>query len=117
MLSVKERKIMSFIYEKCFGRGGVLVSPAEFLSELNDPNLSAAGLARIVRDLAYDGYIDVIETDRKGEFIYCINLLEKGSAFPRELANQRRDFVMRIVTTIGLAVLSFAVGLVLKSIF
>ena len=117
MLSVKERKVMGLVYQRCFGKGGVLISPAEFLEELSDQKLSASRLAKILKDLAYDGYIDLVETDRKGEFIYCINLLEKGSAFPRELSNQRRNLIFRISTTVALAVLSFVVGLILNSIF
>ena len=117
MLTAKERKVMALIYDKCFGKGGVLISPAEFLEQIPDSKLTSTSLAKVIKDLAYDGYIDVIETDRKGEFIYCINLLEKGSAFPREIANQRRNLTFRVATTVVLAVLSFVIGLILKSIF
>ena len=118
MLSTKERRVMSLIYDKCFGKGGVLVSPAELLEQLPEKaKYTATDLAKILKDLAYDGYIDMVETDKKGEFFYCINLMEKGAAFPREMKNQRRTLIFRISLSAALAVFSFVIGLILKNIF
>lgn len=118
MLTARERRVMSIIYGKCFGRGGVLISPAEILEQLPEKaEYNATDLAKILKDLAYDGYIDVVETDRKGEFFYCINLMEKGSAFPREMKNQRRTLLFRLALSGALAVFSFLIGLILKNIF
>lgn len=118
MLSKKEKIIMSFIYEKCTGKESVLILPEELLNILKPKyELSLAEIKEIVDNLVLDGYITMILSDKKGKPIYCISLDKKGESYQRDIKNERQNLVKLIVRTILLAVLSTAVGLLIKLLF
>ena len=75
------------------------------------------GACENMDDLYKDGYFDLIYSDRHGERVYCITLLNKGKAFFRGKKIFKRNLLFRVLVTLLLAVLSFITGLILKAIF
>ena len=62
-------------------------------------------------------YINVVNSDKNGELIYCITVLPKGKSFYREEKNKKKTWSVAIIRTIILAVISFVVGIILKALF
>lgn len=117
MLSMKESAVMTAIYTFANGKTSLLISPADIISACERFSFSSASLTEIINALSQDKYIDFVYTDRHGEEVYCINLLEKGKGFLREKQKRKRNLIYRLCLTVGLAVVSFIVGVVLKAIF
>ncbi len=115
MLSRSENKVMGAIYAKCRNKKAVLIEQATLLSEQG--GLSEERLDKIVNDLYVDGFYDLVYTDRHGERVYCITLTEKGKGYPREAKLIRRTLTFRLIVSVGFAVFSFVLGLILKAIF
>ena len=118
MLSKQEHEIMNIVYNACVGRDSCLVSPAEILAQIPEKKgYDSEKVEKILRTLELDDYFDMIYSDRKGEPVYCISLHTKGQSFKREKQQDRRKLYFKIGITVAMAVLSFAVGMILKAIF
>lgn len=116
MLTKRESRVMSVLYNECSGKSSALVSPAD-VARLAGGDVTAAQVEKIAADLAMDGYLDIVYSDRHGERILCITLLEKGKAFRRSELVAKRNLVYRIGLSVALAVVSFLIGLILKAVF
>ncbi len=115
MLSKLENRVMGAIYGKCRNKNAVLIEKNS-LTQITGEN-SEEKLDRIVNDLYTDGFFDLVYTERQGEKVYCITLTEKGKGYPREAKMVRRTLMFKLAITVGFAVLSFVLGLILKAIF
>lgn len=115
MLTKKEKKVMESIFKIASGKKSILVSPQDIVRLVGEITISET--EKIVSALSQDGYFDLVFTDRHGEMIFCIILSEKGKGFRRDEMHQKRNLVYRISLSVGLAFLSFLIGLVLKAIF
>lgn len=116
MLNKTETRVMSALYEECKNKRSALVSPADILRKTGGEQ-TLSGVEKIVNDLAADGYLDLVYSDRHGETVYCVSLTEKGKGFPRSVKLIKRNLIYRLGITVALAVLSFLIGVVLKAIF
>lgn len=117
-LNRRENEVMRAVFELSDGKDRFLVSLYE-LSAFLPPkaNYSEESLERTLRALELDGYFDFVPSDRKGEKTYVIHMREAGLAFKRSDAQRRRSMYFRWgVAAVG-AVITFLIGLVLKSIF
>ena len=118
MLSKKEKIIMDYIFVKCEGKESVLISPNELMNKLKPKyELAETELKDLVDNLVLDGYITMILSDKKGSPIYCISLNKKGESYERDKQNERKTLIKLIVRTVLLAILSTAVGFLIKLIF
>lgn len=118
MLSKKENSVMSYIYSKCNNCESVLISPNDIATACLDKyDLTAVEIDQILNGLMLDNYIDVVNSDKKGKLVYCITLKQKGASYKRDLEQKKKATMIAISRTIALAVLSFAVGVILKAIF
>lgn len=118
MLSKKEKLIMTYIFEKCKDKTSVLIFPEELSNYLGEKYPTGAiEVTEIINNLVLDNYISMVLSDRKGKQIFCISLEKKGESFLRDLETNKKKTINLIIRTIALAVLSFAVGLILKAIF
>ncbi|HBO49098.1 MAG TPA: hypothetical protein DD614_04640 [Clostridiales bacterium] len=118
MLSKKEKLIMYYILEKSGGKSTCLLTPLDLEYALQ-PKYSANNIEiqAILEGLVQEEYINLVNSDKNGELIYCITILTKGKSFNREQKNIKKSWSTAIVKTILLAVLSFIVGIILKAIF
>ena len=116
MLNKIDKKVMHYIYNKSYAKGTSLISPQELLSSLSIV-ISPTQLNETLNNLQLDGYIEYVISNTKGKQVYCFTLKQKGEAFLREEENYRKTNTKLIIRTILLAVLSFAVGFILKMIF
>ncbi len=109
---------MSYLYTKCDGKASQLVTKEELINCLVPKyDVGAVEIDDIVNNLVIEGYIERIMSEKKGQPIYCITLTAKGQGFEREQINSKKTVRNLIVRTVLLAILSFAVGMILKAIF
>lgn len=117
MLSKNESKIMGVIFRECKDRTALLISPVDLMKISGVDTLTLTKLERVVKDLHTDGYFDLVYSDRHGETVYCISLTEKGKGYLRNNKILKRNLYFRLIATVGFAVLSFVIGLILKAVF
>ncbi len=118
MLNKKEKSVMSYLYTKCKGKESSLISPQEISNQLMPKfEINSVEVDQILNGLVLDNYIDVVHSDSKGKLIYCISLKQKGASFERETEHNKKTTYLIIMRTVLLAILSFAVGIILKAIF
>ena len=117
MLEKDKKKILSFLTHLCKDKQAVLISPADLLKNVNFNQLGQEELEIKMVELSNEGYVDLVYSDRRGEKVYCITLLEKGKNYLKKERIERQNLIKRFFLTIGFAVLSFWVGVILKKIF
>ena len=118
MLSSKEKELMRFILKASAGKDTCLLAPLDIIHGLQPKyDLSNAELHGLLDGLAQENYIGLVNSDKNGELIYCINICSKGKSFTREEHNIKKSWTTAVVRTVLLAILSFVVGLILKAIF
>ncbi len=116
MLSKKEDAVMQIMYSQGMEKKSFLISPIDIKTISKTP-LSEKEVDKILTDLKMDGYFDFIYSDRHGEIVYCVTLLERGKGYERDKMVRRRSLVYRLFLTVAFAIISFIVGLILKSVF
>lgn len=107
MLDKKDAVVMREIYKLTANNNGqCLVRPVDLLAAIPYKyELTKEDCVRILQNLQYDGYFDMVETEKKGEFYFCITLKTKGFGFLRseeQLAKLRKK---GILTKVGLTLL------------
>ena len=118
MLSLKERYIMEYVYQKCQGKKSCLISPREIISFTADKYVIFPDeLEKIMTNLSYDNYIELFKSDKKGSPVFCVSLKLKGEGFHRELTNNKRSLWVAITRTCVLAILSAIVAGLVRLIF
>jgi hypothetical protein len=117
VLRLLENKIMQVIYSFGQKKNPFLLTPNDIISMSGQKNVTKIELENILQNLAMDGYFDIIYSERNGDTVYCITLLTKGKAFSRSKKNFKRNLILRIVLSASLAVMSFLIGLLLKTVF
>lgn len=110
MLNKKEKYVLKTILDLSGSKSVVLLSPVEILSQIPfSINLTPKEFFGIMKTLEYDGYLEFVESDSKGEKMLCITLSAKGQGFYRELIHYRRVIYFKLILTIATAVLGFLV--------
>ena len=118
MLNRIEAKIMDYLFEKCRGKKTVLMTPKEILhSLLPKHELTAKQLDGHMKNLALDGYIDVYNSDNKGQLVYVVTLKIKGEAYERERAEIRARRLRSLGWKIALTFLGLAISFAFWQIF
>lgn len=118
MLDKKEKFVVLYLLEICPNKRSYLVLAeqiAEFVSKKY--LISTTELDDIMITLAKDNYIDFVVSDSKNGYYYCITLKNKALTLKRDLKKQKQEFLLLLLRTFGFAVLSFVVGIILKTIF
>ncbi|MBE5736514.1 MAG: hypothetical protein E7356_04110 [Clostridiales bacterium] len=118
MLSRKEKMIMQYILKSSGNKDTCLLSPLDIEHACAPKfNITQIEAQALLDGLVQENYINLVNSDKNGELIYCISILPKGKSFHREQHNVKKVWVGAVVRTVLLAVLSFVVTLVLKLIF
>ena len=117
MLSRLENKVLINLLNVCKEKQAILISPIDLLKIIGTEHLTLSQLEKILNDLSTDGYFDLVNSDRRGEKVFCITMLEKGKGYIRSEHLEKRNLIKRFTLTIGFAFLSFLVGIILKKIF
>lgn len=118
MLSKKEKLIMQYILNESGNKDTCLLSPID-IEHAVAPKfiINQIETQALLEGLVQENYINLVNSDKNGELIYCISILPKGKSFYREQKNNKKSWVSAVVRTILLAILSFIVGIILKAIF
>ena len=118
MLDKKEKVVMLFLAEVCTQKRSYLISADTIVSNISKKYLlTISELDDIMIALSKDNYIDVVISDSKKGYYYCVSLKNKGLTFKKDLIKQRKELYLLIVRTLCITVLSFLFGLILKTIF
>lgn len=118
MLSRKEKLIMHYILKESGNRDTCLLSPIDVEHAVAPKySINHVEIQALLEGLVQENYINLVNSDKNGELIYCISILPKGKSFHREQKNIKKGWVGAAVRTVLLAILSFIVGLILKAIF
>lgn len=118
MLDKKERFVVLYLVEMCPQKRSYLILAeriAEFVSRKY--LITTSELDDIMIMLQKENYIDFVVSDSKNGYYYCITLKGKAITLKKDLKRQRQQFWMAVLRTFMLAVFSFAVGILLKTIF
>lgn len=122
MLNKKEVALMKVIYQKTTNNNGMcLVRPVDIMQGIPyDIDFKREELEPMLSGLAYDEYFELVETDKKGEYYFCITLLKRGFAFQRTQEmlqrSNRNKWITKIVLVLVGAVLSLVLSLIFKAI-
>lgn len=118
MLSRKEKLIMQYILKQSGNRDTCLLLPIDIEHALAPKyNVNQIEAQALLDGLVQENYINLVNSDKNGELIYCISILPKGKSFHREQNNAKKYWLSAVGRTIVLAILSFVVGVILKAIF
>ena len=118
MLSFKEKYVMEYVYQKCQGKKSCLISPREIISFAADKYvLFPEELEKIMTNLSYDNYIELVKSDKKGSPVFCVSLKLKGEGFHRELTNNKRSTWLAVGKTCILAIISALIGVFIRLLF
>ena len=118
MLDKKEKFVILYLLEICPDKRPYLILAeqiAEFISKKF--LISTSELDDIMITLAKDNYIDFVVSDSKKGYYYCITLKNKALTLKKDLKKQKQEFWMLVAKTVGFAILSFVIGIILKTIF
>ncbi len=117
-LNRRENEVMNAVYELSGGKERFLLLPSELAAVLPaKEKFDEAALERLLRSLSLDGYFDVIESERKGERVFVIQMREAGLSYRRQDYQRKRSILFRFTIAALGAVVTFLVGLVLRAIF
>ncbi len=118
MLSKKQRTILKIIADNSIDSGSCLLS-AELISAFSEAygKLSVEETKKTVESLSARGYVEVINTFKKGEPFYCITLTPKGINYKAEYREEVKDLRFKLLITALGAVVSFIIGRILFVIF
>jgi len=120
MLNKKEVALMKVIYKKTTNNNGMcLVRPVDIMEGIPyNLEFDKDELEPMLTGLAYDEYFELVETDKKGEYYFCITLLKKGFAFQRtqEMLQRtnRNKWVMKFLFILVGAIGSLLFSLLFK---
>ena len=118
MLTFKEKYVMEYVYQKCQGKKSCLISPREIISHAADKYIIFPDeLEKIMTNLSYDNYIELLKSDKKGSPVFCVSLKIKGEGFHRELTNNKRNLWYMLGRTCILAIISTLIGVAIRYIF
>lgn len=111
MLSKIEREVMQVLFDLSKEKGTCLVSEKELRKRVECES------ERVLSALKSDEYIDYLPSMRKGEEMFVVTLLARGRNYPREIRKEKETYLVRLMMAVGGAIVSFLVGLILKSVW
>ena len=119
ILNKKEKADMKVIYNKASENDWVcLITPHEILTSIPYKiEFKKDDLAPTLRSLALNDYFEVVESNKKGELVYCVSMHSKGQAFMRDLQNERKSIYTKIILAVCGAFITFIVTQILQWIF
>lgn len=116
-LSKREQAVMSAVFQLSQGKDRFLVSPQEIIAQL-PPRLKCdeERLCHELKSLELDGYFELLESDRKGERVFVVQMKDAGLSFRRSDAVRKRKMYYKIAATVALALLSALIGVLVRSL-
>ncbi len=118
MLNSREKAVLESVWSKCAGTESCLISADEILAlSKKRKKFDKNAVLTIVNSLELDGYFDVVFTEKNGESVMCVNLTKKGLSFRREIIQDRRRLVWRVLLAVMSAVITFSLGRLLFYLF
>lgn len=118
MLEKKEKFVLLYLCEICKKEKPYLLSAekiAEFVSQKY--LISLHELNSIMLALSKEDYLDFTPSNGRDGNYYVITLKSKAVTYKRDEKNRKINIALLFAKTIGLSVLSFILGLILKAIF
>lgn len=121
VLGKKEKVLMDIIYKQASRsqNGQCLIAPIDLLSKIPYKiDFKESDLDETLNQLVLDNYFECERAKTpSGDIMYCITLKENGISYLRDKRVRQRKMIIRIVTTIIIAALSFSIKSILDAIF
>ena len=119
MLSRKEKLIMKAVYSKAVKtEGKCLMTPTELLTDISfKEDFRREDLEPCLKTLVLEDYFELIDTEKKGERVFCFTLHQNGYAFASQIESEKRAIKFKIVLTVAGAILSVTLVRVLTLLF
>ena len=118
MLDKKEKFVILYLVEICPQKRSYLILAEELAEFVSKKYLITTNeLEDIMISLSKDNYIDFVATDSKNGYYYCVTLKSKAITYKKDLKKQKQEFWWLLAKTVGLGVVSFVIGVLLKTIF
>lgn len=109
---------MLFLCGVCAPKRSYLISASVIAEELSKKFLlSIAEIDEIMDSLSKDNYLDVVISNSKKGYFYCVKLKNKGAMFKKDLQKHKKELWLLVLRTLSFTLLSFVVGLLLRAIF
>ena len=120
VLGKKEKVLMDIIYKEAghTANGRCLIAPIDLLSKIPyRVDFKESDLDETLKQLVLDSYFDCDRAKTpSGDIMYCITLKDNGISYLRDKRVRRRKLIVRIITTILIAALSFSIKFILDAI-
>ncbi len=117
-LGKRDREVLESVLSFAGKKTRVLVSAEELLASLPvKRGYDGEKLEERLAGLERDGYFILTRTDRKGEKMYVFELLDEGLNYVRTGKQLERRVWFKVGLAALGAVVTFVVGMVLKSVF
>lgn len=118
MLDKREKQVLLFLISKCKAKQVNLIYAEDIIKAVGKTfMISLNTLQDIMLSLSRNNYLEyVCTTSKRGEG-FCVSLKEKSQTYFIDAQKKKKQAWLLVLRTCALAVLSFAVGLILKGIF
>lgn len=115
-LTKKEKAVMKYVYQEATKSDGVcLLRPVDIAQNLSfNLDYEENEIKAVLKALQIDDFLDVTETDKKGEYFYCINLHAKGLAFARAEKAFKSSLKFKLFLTIATPLLTVTITCILR---
>ena len=118
MLDKKEKTVMTYLSEVCLAKRSYLISAEQIAEHVSKKFiLSIAEIDDILISLNKDNYLDFVISDSKHGYYYVITLKNKGLTFKKDEKKKKKELLMLFLRTLGITILSFVLGILLRIIF
>ncbi len=122
VLGKKEKALMTVIFNKAgsSSNGKCIMTPTEMLSSMPyKVDFKESDLEETLNQLVLDNYFESEKAFKKStnDVMYIITLKANGISYVRDKKIAERKLIVRIITTICIAILSFSVKFILDAIF
>lgn len=120
VLGKKEKVLMDIIYKQASrsNNGQCLLAPIDLLSKIPyRVDFKESDLDETLNQLVLDSYFDCERARTpSGDMMYCLTLKDNGISYLRDKKVRRRKMIIRIISTILIAALSFSIKFILDAI-
>lgn len=118
ILNKKEKATMNVIYKTAVDeKGQCLLSSVDILKKIPYKlEYREDDLETVLNELSLENYFSVEKAKYRGEQIFVITLKEKGYSYFRDKKTARRKLVLRVISAIAIAILSYMIKLLLSYI-
>lgn len=114
MLSRREKSVLTAVLGICGGKDCCIVSAGDILSAMPKSNRADEDSVKATLNfLDYEGYLSIINTVRRGEAVFCIEVKQRGKSYRRESRQSLNFLLSRVGVAVLSAIITYIIGKIL----